>query len=1026
MIRFPLFGDSDKAESREPSAVPAADQAAGKPVSATHPLDALTGGVFSAPTSGDRAARVRAWMATDPDPADMQQVYKELSARDKGAAKALREKLDEIKRSKGQEQLGVEWAAKAEALLDARRLNIADAMAWQRDAAKAGAPLSKEPLASLKQRLAERVKGIEDLQTRTQIQREAAVLLAQRVEVLSTKSWQDADAAQAALQADVAHWQTQVQELQQDANWSSVDPRFATQLDSSTQQLQLVVQAFDEALAQTRAAVADAAQPLPAVPVWADELRALRGESVEPAAETLSAEDQAAAAEKTAAQAKRREEAQAAVLAAIARLEQELKGGHSKAGVTAAQTLRQALKEHRKLLGAEVEGKAHAALASAGELEGWQRWRADQIRQELVQKAEALIERASPPAPQEAPESAAPAPVAEADSAAAVQAQAPTGEAAPEAPVAESMSDAAAAAPGEAVAAAAESAPAQEPPASAGTAEPAEAPAAVPAQPPVAPSGDASAVAQTATPAEGSQAEAPRALPVSKLTPRKLQETLRQLREQWKQTDQGGTPNHALWKRFDTACNDAYRIVEAWLSTMKEHAAEHKAARVRLIDELRQWGDRLTAQAEQGAADWKTAHRELLAFSRRWREAGHLSEKVFADLQPRWKAAVAQASAPLEAAQKASIALRQAMIEEAGKLGEAASLRIDAVKALQQRWQQEAQNVPLDRKHEQKLWDAFRKPIDEAFQRKSQQREQVQAALSAHDQQVLDASRALEAANASGDAQAILQAVQALEDAMRQSATSPQTAEGAAAAAPHAEAATEAAAPEAAAAEEGAPRAPAASAVQHRPAIAVRGDDRPQARGAAGAGSSAAAAGQERRGPAGRGARPGDRGGRFGDRPERAPRGPRLGDTAFRAQRDAMDHAQAALRKLSEQAHGATLTHLLGAWEQRQADALPPASELGKRVTGALRNQWVAALSAAPHGEAATALLRLEMAAEVPTPADQLDARRALQLQLLTRRNDPSPRETWGADVATVLGSGYDAAQARRLQQALKVLMRKS
>ena len=267
MIRFPLFGDSDKAESREPSAVPAADQAAGKPVSATHPLDALTGGVFSAPTSGDRAARVRAWMATDPDPADMQQVYKELSARDKGAAKALREKLDEIKRSKGQEQLGVEWAAKAEALLDARRLNIADAMAWQRDAAKAGAPLSKEPLASLKQRLAERVKGIEDLQTRTQIQREAAVLLAQRVEVLSTKSWQDADAAQAALQADVAHWQTQVQELQQDANWSSVDPRFATQLDSSTQQLQLVVQAFDEALAQTRAAVADAAQPLPAVPV---------------------------------------------------------------------------------------------------------------------------------------------------------------------------------------------------------------------------------------------------------------------------------------------------------------------------------------------------------------------------------------------------------------------------------------------------------------------------------------------------------------------------------------------------------------------------------------------------------------------------------------------------------------------------------------------------------------------------------------------------------------------------------------
>ena len=49
---------------------------------------------------------------------------------------------------------------------------------WQRDAAKAGAPLSREPLAALKLAVAERVRGIEDLQHRVQVQREAAVLLA--------------------------------------------------------------------------------------------------------------------------------------------------------------------------------------------------------------------------------------------------------------------------------------------------------------------------------------------------------------------------------------------------------------------------------------------------------------------------------------------------------------------------------------------------------------------------------------------------------------------------------------------------------------------------------------------------------------------------------------------------------------------------------------------------------------------------------------------------------------------------------
>ena len=76
-------------------------------------------------------------------------------------------------------------------------------------------------------------------------------------------------------------------------------------------------------------------------------------------------------------------------------------------------------------------------------------------------------------------------------------------------------------------------------------------------------------------------------------------------------------------------------------------------------------------------------------------------------------------------------------------------------------------------------------------------------------------------------------------------------------------------------------------------------------------------------------------------------------------------------------------------------------------------------------GSAAEPLLRLEMAAEVPTPAEHQGARRALQLQLLTRRNDPAPAETWAQDAGKVLATAHDDATARRLQNALKVLMRK-
>lgn len=127
---------------------------------------------------------------------------------------------------RGKEAIAAEWADKAQALLAAPKLNIADALAWQRDAAKAGAPLSREPLSLLKVQLADRVKVIEDLQHRVQVQREAAVLLAQRIEVLSTKPWRDAHAALELLRADVARWQEQAQELTGDASWASVEARF--------------------------------------------------------------------------------------------------------------------------------------------------------------------------------------------------------------------------------------------------------------------------------------------------------------------------------------------------------------------------------------------------------------------------------------------------------------------------------------------------------------------------------------------------------------------------------------------------------------------------------------------------------------------------------------------------------------------------------------------------------------------------------------------------------------------------------
>ncbi|MBU3738930.1 MAG: DUF349 domain-containing protein, partial [Rhodoferax sp.] len=739
-------------------------------------LDALTGGVFSAATSGERSTRLRAWLAGSPPAEQLQAVFRELSAKDKGAAKLLRERLDEIKRSRDQEAMAQEWAERAGVLLALPRLNIADAMAWQRDAARAGAPLSREPLLALKTQLAERVRAIEDLQRRVQVQREAAVLLAQRIEVLSTKSWHDAQAASAALSADVAHWHEQALALSADPGWPSVEARFPPLLDHSAAQLRVVASAFAEALAQTVSAAADASLPLPAVPVWADEIRAQRGVAAEPAPKPV-------------VDPQIRAQAASAVAEVLSKLEQEIAQGHGKASAGAAAALRQALKEHGRLIDERLDAQAHAALSAAGELEGWQRWRANQLREELVAKAEGLLQR-------------------------------PAGQA---------------------------------------------------------------------------------------IGGRKMQENLRVLREQWKQTDQGGIPNHALWKRFDEACNEAHKVVEAWIEKVKAEAAEHRAQRLALVAELQAWAaDNRTARD----GDWKGFARVLHQFGERWREAGHVGEKLFAELQPAWKAAMAEAGAPLEAVQQASMALRQALIEESVRLGAAPQLRIDAVRGLQQRWQAEAQRIPLERRQEQKLWDAFRKPIDEAFQRKTQEREQADAALGARDRAVLEASRTLEQANASGDAAAIRAAMKALDEALQHqaqaqagqaaavqaqgetaaaagsvaAAAGPAGADAAPDAATHAAAAAEpaAAAPvetPAGPAEAGAdapvaaPAAPAPRAAP-RPVVAVRGDDRPGLQRPAAA--SPARPGDRRDAARGAGARDagGGRPGSWGGRDERsAPRG---------------------------------------------------------------------------------------------------------------------------------------------------------
>lgn len=796
--------------------------------------------------------------------------------------------MNDIRQTPTPEEISHEWAQKAEKILKAKQFSINDGEAWLRDAAKAGAPLSKEPLSALRAEMADTIKALQDLQHRSMVQKEAAVLLAQRIDVLSTKSWRVAAQATEGLKGDIEKWQSMAQQLTSNALWSHVEARYQSTLETSGAHLQIVLDAFNHAVNLAVAASEDPAAELPNVQVWADELRQQHGVAPATASSTPLTPEQ-----------------QEQVLQAVKALEKATKTNPSKDMGKAAAALREQLKALAVTVEPELEQRINRALMDAGDLQGWQRWGANQVREELIIRTEALLISADP-----------------------------------------------------------------------------------------------------ATPVSGNK---------------RLQQHLRDLRDQWRQVDRSSPPNAHLWKRFDEAATKVHEVVEEWLHKVKAEIAEHKAERNVILEELSAWGQAQSAAPEQ---DLKGLQRGLQQFANRWRNAGHVSDKLYTQLQERWKTVYETVSAPLEAAKKNSIAQRKAFIEQANELASAVPLNIAAIKQLQQRWQAEAQAISIDRKLEQKLWDAFRKPLDDAFNRKTAQREQAQVPLSAHDAAVLAAVKVLDEAVHSGNAAAIREAMQALENVSRNGAPQAQANAAAVAAeatpAPVAAETTEVAEVPAAVetAEAAADKAPA----QPKPVIAMRGDDRPNAQGKQ---PQAAAATDARQKPLARDGRD-NRDRRSAERPARAPAAPRLGDKAFRAQRNAMDNAQHALRKLSSQAHGESLVQLLDAWKSRDASAVPAANQLSRKLNASALNDWKKALDASSHGDSKTqeALLRLEIAAEVPTPAEALAERRNLQLQLLTQRNAPSPLETWQSDVATVLHTASDEASSKRLQAALKVLLR--
>ena len=224
------------------------------------------------------------------------------------------------------------------------------------------------------------------------------------------------------------------------------------------------------------------------------------------------------------------------------------------------------------------------------------------------------------------------------------------------------------------------------------------------------------------------------------------------MRDRWKALDTlSGPAPKTLWERFDAACSAAYAPAAAHFKHLADERHTNAAKAEALIAEAAAETARL---ASGESVDWKhmavTVQRMRLA----WSHLGAIDRKDKKRLDQAFADALNVLQGPLEEQRKGEVAEREAMIAEVAALNPNERHALDALKALQERWQEHARALPLERKTEQALWQRFRAACDAAFAKRKETAHAADAERRGHQEAKEAISAGLEQAAAATDTDA--------------------------------------------------------------------------------------------------------------------------------------------------------------------------------------------------------------------------------------------------------------------------------
>jgi hypothetical protein len=202
------------------------------------------------------------------------------------------------------------------------------------------------------------------------------------------------------------------------------------------------------------------------------------------------------------------------------------------------------------------------------------------------------------------------------------------------------------------------------------------------------------------------------------------------MRDRWKALDSlSGPAPKSLWERFDAACTAAYAPAAAHFRHLADERHTNAARGQALVAEAQAE----IARLQSGETDWRHVAGTVQRLRTAWSHMGAIDRKDKKRLDHEFTAALNTLQAPLEEQRKAEVARREELIEEVAGLDPHGRHVVDALRAIQQRWQEHARALPLERKAEQALWQRFRAGCDAVFASRKETVHAMDAERRAHE-----------------------------------------------------------------------------------------------------------------------------------------------------------------------------------------------------------------------------------------------------------------------------------------------------